>query len=679
MKRLTVLSGLLSIFFFLIIVVPVYSQSVADSTAPAKDTLQEFDIIRGPSMRSIYVDSSTTLQTIAGGAIIRQGTTLLKGDSVVINPTTHVAEAFGNVNINQNDSILTYSDYLKYVGTDKTAFLQGNVRLKDRNNTLYTQQLDYNLETGIGNYHSGGKVINKKTTITSQDGTYYADTKDIFFKNNVVLIDPKNHITSDSLLYNMNTGASNFYTHTRIKNKQVEIHTSQGNYDTNTGNALFTTRTEVRDSSNRIYIANRMALDNKTGNAQLEGNALVRDSAGGFTVLANQIFMNNKKNTFLATRKPVLIIKQKDDSIYVAADTIFSGFSSGVRQESFVIENETVAADSLHRKMLADSGQDRKMVIENSLPKFRSPVDSAYFMAHEIDSLNGKIKAPLPAEMKNQGKAFADSVHSKSPGADSTSLDSLKKKGAIAAVTTTLQPPALNPSDSTKLPPGAEDSLKAVMGKQGKMLQEPGVNDSSGARSVDTLNETDTSRYFLAYHHVRIFSDSLQSTCDSLYFSAKDSVFRLFDDPVIWSGRTQITGDTIFLFTKNKKPERLYAFDKGIIVNKTSEGFFNQISGKTINGYFINGSIDYMRVRGSQAESIYYAQDQDSAYLGMDRTTSDVINLYFKKDDLQKVVYVNQISGKFYPMSKIPDDQRYLKSFIWLDKQRPKSKIELFE
>jgi hypothetical protein len=164
-----------------------------------------------------------------------------------------------------------------------------------------------------------------------------------------------------------------------------------------------------------------------------------------------------------------------------------------------------------------------------------------------------------------------------------------------------------------------------------------------------------------------------------MFFSTKDSVFRLYYDPVLWSGQTQITGDTIFLFTKNKQPERLYAFDRGLIVNKTKEGFYNQMSGKTINGYFKDGKIDYMRIKGTQAESIYYMQDEDSAYIGMNRATGDVIDLYFKKEEINKVLFVNEIKGNMYPMGQIPEAQRQLKTFIWLDAKRPKNKLELFE
>ena len=116
-------------------------------------------------------------------------------------------------------------------------------------------------------------------------------------------------------------------------------------------------RTSVKDSSGKVYVANNMALDDKSGNAQLEGNAIVKDSANGFIVFANQIFLNKKNNSFLATRKPVLIIKQKEDSIYVAADTIFSGYTTAVKNENFILKKDSVIQDSLPVKLNSDSAK----------------------------------------------------------------------------------------------------------------------------------------------------------------------------------------------------------------------------------------------------------------------------------------------------------------------------------
>lgn len=677
LAKFSIIIGLLLESYVSFSQVPTQQNQPDTAKASTDTTVREFEIIRGPSMRSIYVDSVTTLQTIAGGAIVKQGTTLFNADSIVINPTSHIAEAFGNVHINQADSIQTYSQYLKYTGTDKTAYLKTDVRLNDKKSTLFTQELDYNLGTGIGNYHSGGKVINGKTIITSQDGTYYADTKDINFKNNVVVNEPKNHITTDSLLYNMKTQASNYSGNTHIKNKEADIYTTQGTYDFNTGNALFTSRTTVKDSSNRVYIANNMAIDNKSGTAQLEGNALVRDSASGYIVFANQIFLNNKNNSFLATRKPVLIIKQKDDSIYVAADTIYSGFSKEVSNEGFIAKNDSLSRDSAQLSSRLDSSLHKKTI--DSLPahRLKNEQDSSYYQAHLVDSLNRLNEKNFKEKNIQNISITADSSKNLLQRKDSLKTDAIKipLKENI--------PEALRPgrkiinSDTAKILEtiSLPDSSTNILPKKLKNLR----RDSLFAKKKDSSGVPDSSRFFLAFHHVRIYNDSLQSVCDSLFFSTKDSVFRLYYSPVIWSGHSQITGDTIFLFTKNKKADRLYAFDKGIIVNKTTQGFYNQISGKTINGYFKNGAIDYMRVRGSQAESIYYAQDNDSAYLGMNRATGDVIDLYFEKDDLKKVLFINDIDGKFYPMRKIPQDQKFLKNFIWLTDRRPKNKLELFE
>ena len=77
---------------------------------------------------------------------------------------------------------------------------------------------------------------------------------------------------------------------------------------------------------------------------------------------------------------------------------------------------------------------------------------------------------------------------------------------------------------------------------------------------------------------------------------------------------------------------------------------YNQIGGRTLNGYFMDGNIDYVRVKGSPAESIFYPQDDDSAYIGMNRSSGDVIDIYFVKKELNKVKFVNNVDGVLYPI-----------------------------
>ena len=79
--------------------------------------------------------------------------------------------------------------------------------------------------------------------------------------------------------------------------------------------------------------------------------------------------------------------------------------------------------------------------------------------------------------------------------------------------------------------------------------------------------------------------------------------------PYCWNGNTQMSGDTIFLFMQNKKPKLANVHNNAILINKTTAGIFNQLSGRYIEANFKDGELDSIRVKWLPAESIYYPQD----------------------------------------------------------------------
>ena len=195
----------------------------------------------------------------------------------------------------------------------------------------------------------------------------------------------------------------------------------------------------------------------------------------------------------------------------------------------------------------------------------------------------------------------------------------------------------------------------------------------------DTTGKKDsTNRYIEAYRNVRIFSDSLQAVGDSMFYSLKDSTFRLFFDPVVWSKENQITGDTIYLQTKNKKPERLKVINNSMMVNKLDPEVFNQVRSNRMDGYFIDGNIDSVRAKG-EAQCIYFIQDSDSAYSSINQSQSDLMDIYFRDKELSKIVFRSQVSGTIWPIRQKNPTEMRLPSFRWLDSRRPKSKTEMFE
>ncbi len=538
--RLTFTSSL--VLLFILSGSTAAAQQVINA-ASSSDTTRIIQIVKGKNLRQKTTDS-TVLEMIAGDVVIKEGLTTFYCDSASLNRKTNILEAFGNIHINDNDSIHTYAQSLRYVGAERMAYLKKNVKLTDKKGTLYTDELEYNLRTGIATYKNGGRITNEKTVLTSEDGVYLADTKDVYFKKNVHLKDPDRDIWTDSLLYNIKTNIATFIAPTRIVGKDgTVIYTKSGTYNLATGEAIFYDRTYFSDSTHS-GTADKIAYDKASGILQMEGNAKLVDSVNNVTVVGNEIYVDTKMNSFLATRKPVMIFYRDGDSTYVAADTLFSGL-------------------------------------------------------RKYDSLESKI------------------------------------------ITT-------------------RDTLTKTM-------------------VVNTEKKDSSIRYFLAFHHVRIFNDSLQAVSDSLHYSTVDSTFKLFGDPIVWSEQSQVTGDTIYMYTENQKAKRLYVFNNGMIINKSNEAMYNQIAGRTLNGYFVNGTIDYVRIKGSPAESIYYPQDDDSAYIGMNRSSGDVIDIYFVKKELNKVKFINNVDGVLYPLKQIPEDKKQLKGFKWLDKKRPKNKLELFE
>jgi len=227
------------------------------------------------------VNDSTQLQILAGNVKLKQGTSLFYCDSCVINNNNQIFEAWGNVHINDADTANIYSKHLFYQIDKRIAYLDGGVKLTDGKGTLTTPDLEYNMTSNIGIYTHGGKVLNKKSVLTSKEGYYYADLKDVYFKNNVELKDPAYYIKTDSLLYNTLTQTTRFIAQTFIRDSSGRtIETKEGFYNIQTGKAEFGQRPIIRDGKITI-IGDNVVFDDSAGTSQARGNVIIVDSVQG--------------------------------------------------------------------------------------------------------------------------------------------------------------------------------------------------------------------------------------------------------------------------------------------------------------------------------------------------------------------------------------------------------------
>src|ERR1700722_716466 len=209
----------------------------------SSDTIKIVKILSDEIYHSEQIDSVTTITTLVHHVEIQQETTLIFCDSLRMNPHEDYIECFGNVHINDKDSVNIYSDYMKYLVSRKFVHFERNVRLTDGKGILTTDALDYDMNLRMGTYDHGGKIVNKESVLTSDHGIYFEDSKDVHFRGNVILRDPQYDLSADSLLYNTQSQLSTFITKTFVLFKDTThrtVTTWAGWYDLGNKKAKFT-------------------------------------------------------------------------------------------------------------------------------------------------------------------------------------------------------------------------------------------------------------------------------------------------------------------------------------------------------------------------------------------------------------------------------------------------------
>lgn len=594
------------------------------------------EIISANTMSLQKVGDSTNLTILEGNVVMKQGNTIFKCNRCVKNDRANTFEAWGNVHINDSDTTNIYSNHLRYLTDRQIAYLDGDVRLTDGHTVLTAPSAEYNMNTNLATYKNGGKVVNRKTVITSRAANYYTDIKDVIFMKDVKVNDPAYNITTDSLLYNTGNQVARFITYTTIRDSaNRKITTKEGFYNLKTGDAEFGQRSMVNDNNKSTVIADSLTLTEEF--AQAKGNAVVVDSVRGTIIIADLIYQNRISEAVLATRNALMIIKQDNDSIYVTADTLFSAKLTDL-YVSRPAPNNT-AQDSVQHDEMNPSADSTA-----NLPEV--PVLSAdSTQVANIDSM----------------ALFSN---------DSTRLSKIEPVEAVKDVAAeakkAIENQVAKTSDKPPLPPAAVPPVFAASNRQTqKMVKDSIARDDS------------TNRYFEAFHNVKIFTDSMQAVSDSLFYSFRDSTFRLYQNPVVWGqDNNQITGDTLLLHTRNKQPNRFEAISNAFMLSHLEKEAFNQIKSSRIDGFFTSGVLDSVKAKGS-AEAIYYMQDDDSAYTGVNQSKSDIIDAYLMNRQLRKVVLRGQPSGTIFPIQQKSPGEMQLQGFNWREAERPKSKYDL--
>jgi lipopolysaccharide export system protein LptA len=181
----------------------------------------------------------------------------------------------------------------------------------------------------------------------------------------------------------------------------------------------------------------------------------------------------------------------------------------------------------------------------------------------------------------------------------------------------------------------------------------------------------------LCYFKVKFFRKDLQGMCDSMSYHGRDSTLYLYHDPVLWSEKNQLTADSIKLTMLNSQIDSMILFNTAFIISKDDTNKFNQVKGRDMVGFFKNNELYKIKVMGN-AESVYFAREEDHSLIGITKVYSSDMLIFVEKNQIKTITYQNQPKGGTYPEKDFSTYDLKLKGFKWIEGKRPLTKTDIF-
>lgn len=329
-------------------------------------------------------------QIVVGNVEFRRGGMFMYCDSAHFYDSPGAIEAYGNVRMQQGDTLFVYADELDYADTTQLAVLYADfgkkVRLINRDVTLTTDIFNYDLGIDLGYYEVGGVLTDPKNRLTSWYGEYSPTTKDALFRDRVELHSLRDNDTldifSEQMLYNTNTHIAILDTVSTIVSKDGTIHTIDGVYNTDTQQADLYRRSLVVAKNGNTLTGDTLYYDQLTGFGEAFGNIEMVDTAKKVTLLGDYGFYYEDADSARVYGHALAKEYSQADTLYLHGDTISTFrrvFLPEVADDgprAMLPAMAPVAVDSISADSISDGAMSAGVMALDSMAVDSIPVDS---------------------------------------------------------------------------------------------------------------------------------------------------------------------------------------------------------------------------------------------------------------------------------------------------------------
>ena len=276
---------------------------------------------------------------LVGDVRFRRDSMYMRCDSAHYFQKKNSFKAFGNVKMEQGDTLFLYGEYLDFDGNTNLARVRKEVQLINRNVVLETDSLDFDRNLNLGYFFDYGVLSDEESTLSSYYGEYDVNSKDALFHDEVSLENPKFRMTSDTLRYNTDSKIAGIVGPTHIYSGENEVYSERGRYNTATRQAVLLDRSVLYNGSKDVT-ADSIYYDMQQGYSESFGNIYYSDAANRNMLTGEYAYVNELTDSAYVTGRALVSDFSQADTLYMHADTI-----------SVVSYN--VDTDSLYRKVKA--------------------------------------------------------------------------------------------------------------------------------------------------------------------------------------------------------------------------------------------------------------------------------------------------------------------------------------
>ncbi len=568
---------------------------------------------------------------VVGPARFLHNNTYLLCDTALWNVETELIEAWGNVSILQEETVLT-SDKLTYLIKEDLAQFRGSVvQLTDKDhNTLRTRHLDYNTKDSVAVFKNGGAMRDKDgQIIESRTGTYDSKLKKFTFNEDVNMFTDSIFVKTKDLVYESDLNLATFGHATDAWKDENMLSSNRGWYDRGRELFFFTDKVHVMSEDQEGW-CDSLFFHRSTSDIEMLGNAQVTDTTRNVFALAGRIEYLDTLSKVTLTRDPAVISQTEEqdgavDTVYLGADKLVYFTQMMFQVDSLAVEESMKRLEELD---VDPVGEFRKKAAEEAAKAAEEAAMNDPNLAAKKQAKEQKAKASKPTAAKKQPSVQEEEDEDESTAvSDSLSVsDSLAVTDSLAVADTIAVEP---PKDSTRI--GFLEALK----------------------------------------NVRIYKKNMQVVCDSLVYSDLDSLARLFLDPVVWQeSNRQYSADSITVVVKGGAMDKASLMSNAFITIQEDTAHFNQIKGTEMLAFFDEkGGLKRFDVLGG-ASALFYIEENESLAT-VNKTDSKMLSATFKDGNIQRIHYYDQPKNDGYPVVQLSREDRQLKGFSWQPERRP--------